>query len=590
MTHISSVPHGSSVLLQRTNLSSSTANTTVRPTACSPYAIHDKTNHALLSQHREAYSIVQLTGMVAAQNLPFPSEIVLRILEYSTGAELKIVRLVSKALKSFAEPLLFQTFYLFPHRRSFDQLLALSETPLIRQYVRKLCYDLRWSPILERILQRMKSVYTSRLSTEEKNQAIEAAKNNYLGDLTLSSSRSYEVELMLLCDAFPNLTSLEAIQVIENSFEPYDHSLDIADLPYFYAKLRRETCGAVPEMDLEPGRYLLRGRTSSGRQVLLASRKLHNPLKSFENINTVWQMLLRDFSLQNHHHLIMPSLKDLERVVLRQDGETIYYQASHIESLDVLSEILWKAKALVDLQVHFGLMSGRPKVREGAETLLGGLQEKSSTWTMIKSQHWATGLVHLDLTTITCLEEEMESLLTACAPTLRHLALGNIYLLRDMPKPRFPCFVRVLKFMQAGMNLVSLRLHGVISNGGNQNWRVTAAEKEEEDSLLTKVCRFVIEGGDCPLEAVAVQPSCNDVVLVHLRDIPLLFDESWSMIVSESDEDLSDEIDEEDLDEDEGSDEAEDYEDSERDSDDDYLPNSNPSYETIAQLFGPHFR
>jgi hypothetical protein len=105
-----------------------------------------------------------------------------------------------------------------------------------------------------------------------------------------------------------------------------------------------------------------------------------------------------------------------------------------------------------------------------------------------------------------CSEETyLLSFLGGHARTLSVLQLGNATLISDACSGVQPCWMQVILRLQADLDLKEMRFATLLANGGSQRWETSGLrEYSGPDCLKAQVEHFVVHGGTCPLENVAV--------------------------------------------------------------------------------------
>ena len=152
---------------------------------------------------------------------------------------------------------------------------------------------------------------------------------------------------------------------------------------------------------------------------------------------------------------------------------------------------------------------------------------------------WSPKLSHLELAGIVCTSKELKLVLENCSQTLHTLKLYSVGLMPQEEKGARACFVDLFKWMQKHLELEEITLEGLLVNGGMQAWEVRsrcwAVEPPAAGWLRDRVHEFILRGGACPLDHVAVPPGYFDVytedyITGTLTDLTLPEfggDESW---------------------------------------------------------------
>lgn len=155
---------------------------------------------------------------------------------------------------------------------------------------------------------------------------------------------------------------------------------------------------------------------------------------------------------------------------------------------------------------------------------------------------WSPRLRHLDLHGIILSAKEFKNVLKPCCETLEFFSFANIMLMpedfsvvRSKEIPR-ACWVSMLKWMQRHLKtLQSINIHGRLTNGGMQHWWV-APTSTAEGSLKMRMYSFMLQGGPCPLDHLAIKSgdfdlekkTWNEAVPELLDTLEYGGDETWA--------------------------------------------------------------
>lgn len=160
---------------------------------------------------------------------------------------------------------------------------------------------------------------------------------------------------------------------------------------------------------------------------------------------------------------------------------------------------------LQDLELNFHYSEFSPPMRWGLG--FGEYLEmpRSSVSEIFPKQTYFPRLVRLSLFGFRSEETHLFSFLGRHARTLSALQLGNATLISDACSGAQPCWVRVIRRLQADLDLKETRFAALLANGGSQRWKISdLGEYSGPDYLKAQVEHFVVHGGTCPLEDVAV--------------------------------------------------------------------------------------
>ena len=140
------------------------------------------------------------------------------------------------------------------------------------------------------------------------------------------------------------------------------------------------------------------------------------------------------------------------------------------------------------------------------------------------------------LTNFVAAEKEVLQFLKRHAPSLHTLTLGDACLTNKHGEVK-ACWVTVFKFMQANLHLQRLELLRAFVSDKTYTFTVYEDNREtshflasaeyqsdkHEDTLKQRVLKFILRGGDCPLEHLAMQKNWEEIP----RDHKIRGDDSW---------------------------------------------------------------
>jgi hypothetical protein len=130
---------------------------------------------------------------------------------------------------------------------------------------------------------------------------------------------------------------------------------------------------------------------------------------------------------------------------------------------------------------------------------------QSSVSEMFPKQTYFPRLDRLSLFGFRGEETHLVSFLGRHARTLSVLRLGNARLISDACSEVQPCWVRVIRRLQTDLELKEMRFATLLANGDSQRWKISdLREYSGPDYLKAQVEHFVVHGGTCPLDDVAV--------------------------------------------------------------------------------------
>ena len=409
--------------------------------------------------------------------------------------------------------------------------------PPVRNHVRQIVYDLRWAPVVDRIIKRIQSVFSARVTALERDSALREAQHVRKG--TLEPSRDDDIELLFLHDILRNLTSLASIVVRENNRGPScSNSIDIDSLPSYYQKIRQRTCGALADSDLEPGIYCFRASTRSTKRLIMATHSLQRRITNFEIYDAHWDHVTAFEPAGKHLLLLSDFISGLKALTLHASFSS---DLSPRFLLTNLGTVLSLASGLETLDLSFGVTrENDPFDDEWSSDGDGQGAERAtdnhSILEIIESGsrghcNLGHGLKRLAFTELRCCESELIKVLKRSAPTLKDLELNHIELLPERERlplcspanrRQMPCLVAMLRKTRLLLNLDKIWLSRRFRNSGRQEWDFYPEAIYDEvpnytempDSrtlLLEQIFQWILGAGPCPLEELAIKPGNLDV-------------------------------------------------------------------------------
>lgn len=490
--------------------------------------------------------------------LALPLELLDYIIDYlPKKRDLKTLRLTNKFLRKLVSPTLFKRFNVYPHVRSLEYLVQAAESPTIGPLIEQLRYDAGFSRVTQMIVRRLKSVYTSTLTEEERKQIMEHAEKMHRQ--TLFADWGFdEIEVTTYLErAMVNLHNLNSFHVRDAC----ELEQDFTRLPSFYEMLISETCGRSEHTRLERDmRVSGVPRSTYLRAPLMALHKLQNPLKSFHARDISWLHLLCEGDLSRQSRFWEPSFVSLKTLHLHSEEVDLPPDAYALANLQSL---LRPAVELERLAITF---RAAPDARYSGPDMKDMDTGMMCMSTFARKQTdmvgcavpvqltWSSKLRNLSLQGLVCTVKEIKTILKQSAATLKVLRLQDLVLMPNKLPGNRACLVEFLKWMQKHLQLEKITFKGYLTNGGLQYW----IAQEQQEGLQKQVRDFVTKGGKNPLEHVAIAPGHFDL---HQRtwtnEVPsTLFndeyagDESFTMDYEAIEDDSEDDLDEDMSDED----------------------------------------
>ncbi len=486
--------------------------------------------------------------------LSLPPELLLRLLEYAPPLSLQHLRASCKNLKALADPLLWHTVSLYPHLDRFRQILDLSMHPPVQRHVRRFVYDLRWALVIDRIIKRIQSVCSARVTAQEKEDALKEAQQVRKG--TLEPGRDDDIELLFLQDILRNLTSLESIVVQENNRSPStSKGIDIDSLPSYYQKVRQRTCGALPDNDLEPGSYCFRSSTRATKRLIMATHSIGKRIKNFEIYNANWDHVTAFEPAGKHLVLLTDFISGLKALTLHASFSS---DLSPRFLLTNFGTVLSLASSLESLDLSFGITRENDLFDdEWGSDDEGQAQEShlrdQSVLEVIETGsrgHYSLGhgLKRLALTELRCCESDLMKILKRGASTLKELELNHLELIPEreripMPCPiesqgLKPCLVGMLGKIRSLLSLDTIWLSRKFRNSGRQEWNLYpeaiyeespafAKSPEPRPLLVEQIFQWVLGAERCPVADLAIKPGHLDISDDQFAASTVLMDSSF---------------------------------------------------------------
>lgn len=453
-----------------------------------------------------------------------PPEILDFVLNHLQRGDLKATRQTSKALCSFSTPRLFDSFTLYPHERSFERLSKIAESPL-RHWVRRLEYDTRFRGITERIVRCLQSVWSGDILPAEKKKSIDHAKALDGQKIRAELPMDNLMQLSRLEHSLPQLSNLKHV-VVHDHGGPEPGAGGCASIPSFYNELIHETCGKDPHVCLPRGwaEGLCHGVATYTSAVLIAAKRLSQPLENLELKGLSWMLFLELGDWRKYETVFAEVMGRVKVLEFSTQGAELPADTRCLHNLQIM------LKAATNLeQLTLGLrnmydiaLTGPDMVDEDTgEPVYSLFKAHVDEYNPVKLPVrliWSSQLRKLSVTGMICTVKEAKEVLKACAATLQDLHLEHVVLLPEMRdtlletrhSPR-ACFVALFRWIQHRLHLKSVSFTGRLTNGGMQCWFVPPETIGVEGLLREKVEKWIITGGVCPLEHVAITPGEFDV-------------------------------------------------------------------------------
>ena len=466
-----------------------------------------------------------------------PVEVLLQLMPLLDVSDLKNFRGLRKSLNDVPNSILFRTFYLYPHKPSFEALLHLVEEESIRCHVRRLVYDIRWADLDAQVYTGIKRFYST---TRHFSEII-----NDLRFETLINEHDEAVITVYLALAFCKLPTLDDIQVLDLQ-HPFDKrqrdSCRFEQVPEYYRRsvekihgqpLVRQTRFRHAIVDGFKPAAVASCVLEAARQVELSVSTLR--LVGISSTDVAAQVTIED--IPGRYGLVLARIEDL-----RIDFGCIP-RAKERAALARLPVVLSECTSLVDLYLEFGTI-GRdfPDIDAAAPYADVSLFDDMFPDTPPERQRLVNSkcLRSLDLRGFRCTESQFKHLLDGVctqSPDLAGFCTWDLTIVPESPAGPKGCLVRIIKFLRS-LRLGGCRLSGTILITGVQQWVITPPSGL--DMLCDKVHEYIdqmgeYEGDDaeCPLEYAAIPDGEDDLrIPVEYNDEPTYWrgDASWQMI------------------------------------------------------------
>lgn len=538
-----------------------------------------------------------------------PTELLRHISDHLSINELKCLRLVCKAFEEFTSPKLFRTFVLYPHFARTGELGSLAKATHLTPYVQKIIFDFASFVLLEDALWEIDTdEVLDRPLTPEYREIIRLICSQSISCIRPTDQLNLMLALQQLLPSFENLYE---IKVMEDSAW-----VESCDIPDFYKRYLGHEMLKAAEKAIGRTRqdFVLEEPSQSLMAIMLSTMTMAKPLRSLElHALEMDESMLNGDSLRMYPQFrqIVAALENLTLILsedmLQIDSQTTYR----------LQILLMQATNLDRLTLKFGDLSmwHRKEIflgdaADGGVTDERGIDHFMPTFHPVRSQAagtdgrpqllslrltWSDRIEYLSLNLLQCTDLEFREVLSHCSKSLRKLRVANFLLIpRKDSRHLGPrgCLVKLIKWMQKALNLQEVSFTGLLTNLGMQHWHVAVEPKlrsAKPSDLQSRVSRFIVEGGSCPLDHVEIPSGYYDLgkqqfdseiskdwdIAAHAGD------DSWDTSYPGEDEDWIDESDEGSMEEgtdlDEGEqlesiDGSDDDEEDDEDMDDEYAP------------------
>lgn len=436
-----------------------------------------------------------------------------RLFGFLRSQDLKIIRLVCKALDFSAQRTLFRLVWLRANIDSFHKLDLISRHPTLRHHVTtihhsgEMLYDYpnfdRWNQQLggEINLSAESRDSLRQQFTPEDLQYHYFKYRIHIDGQTYIKANPNLAELLLV-KALRQLPQIDTIEFASKEVEPEEEIPD-RSLPFSLSAIGQETLS-------EPS--IIGGRKYHSKQFSILLRAVSQScpnLTTIKGVHLRWEILAKPDQLQtmvsvvNHiQHLILTILN--------------YPKPDKKKSRQKLARVIGSAPDLMTLELYFGSL---PITRFDEIIELNQLLKKRNHW---------PALQRLVLQGFRTTEHQFITFLQRHATSLRSLALSNMEFgllvgsnARGRELRKGGSFCSLIKFLQLLLKLEHVEFSGTFYNHWDERWIVNYGDDSTDDEacLKSQIERFILCGGRCPLQAPD-QNNENDGW--HLRG-----DDSW---------------------------------------------------------------
>jgi hypothetical protein len=446
--------------------------------------------------------------MVHLLDLPF--EVLTHIASFSLGSR-KHVRLTSSRLSQASTPALFRSVTLVPHRTSFENLLALSRSPL-SHHVHDVVYDVR-------LLCSIPDIKMAFEANEFRlvGQNMDASRRmifTLLDDYekqALNSIESTEVKLKHMLQILPCLPNLERITITSGN---------LCELPHLYRQLKES-------LFIESDFYFETSNHSGheARSVLLCLGALSLNIPSLTFIGIDWSEIV----LYNELRTPARYLTMLQRVFRALPKEQVslsmflFLYTDEQRDRGAAIEDLMPVCATVLHNVQHLTLSLATTRSERQLFMPTGPSSPLSTATRCAWLHWVVSclqslgqvgprsLKSLRLSSLVLEPADLDFMLSGCRDSLTKLRIGDLRLYTASDQQASDAYVAVEEscwvssletIPKHSQHLQTVNLFGRFYNGASQDWLVSPGKGR---NLRWEVEGWLLCGGVCPLESERIE-------------------------------------------------------------------------------------
>ena len=446
---------------------------------------------------------------------------------------LKNVRLCNKALKTISEPLLFHSITLVPNLNFLVEFHATFCQSSVRRLVHRIDYDDRWLATIENYNADIRKVSHNDgiIDPIQKRvmKKLDSFKQYYLTDSDEALEISHLTRIFRALSAEQLWTMDERMDGIVFLFE----TIPIAIRRLYLEYLTHHPLKQKHVINSAKGGYTSPAKTRLFR-CWMASYAAERPFKTVCAINLIWYSFLGVQMSKKSLASLRPILKDVEKLDLQWHAKKRQLGYFNTIYLDRVYNLLKLAPNLVHLRL---MLHGRSLT--DVEQDMSFEESQIAPLLGLSEGFCFTGLKVLALNSFVTYEHELINLFES-APSLTHLDLRNIVLLRETADRPRGCFVKIIQAIRFHLRLTRVVFGGYLSNGGNQLWYLNdkhsssrTLDAQRERSLMWRIKQYITTNGSplLPRELLrnAVTQPHNDVLPPSPSMPWVKGDYTWSM-------------------------------------------------------------
>lgn len=424
----------------------------------------------------------------------FPEAVRDCLFRYLRSQDLKTIRLVCKALDFSAQRTLFRLVWLRANIDSFHKLDLISRHPSLRHHVTtihhsgEMLYDYpnfdQWNERLGgeiNLSAESRDSLRAQYTLEDLHYHYFKFRNHIDGQTYIKNNSYAELQLVKALEQLPQIDTIEyASKEVEPEWEIPDRSL-----PFSLSAIGQETLS-------EPSS--IGGRPYHAKQfitLLRAASQSCPKLITIKGVHLKWEILDKADQMQT----MLSAVTHIQHLILTISN---YPKPDKQYRRRKLAKVIGNAPGLITLELYFGCV---PIKRFDEIIELSQLLRKRN--------HWPS-LQRLVLQGFRTTENLFKTILRLHATSLRSLALSNMefaHLVGSNANGRelrsAGSFCSLIKFLQLTLKLEHVEFSGTFYNHWDERWIVNCGGEytNDEGCLKSRIERFIVYGGHCPLQA-----------------------------------------------------------------------------------------